>query len=119
MSAEEGLQFQWGDVDIYFFGDNKFTKPFTVKIGGNSFKVKLKNGEATLKIPKSLLKIGKNTISLSYSGDKKFPGYSKKAAITMVPKIVAPYKVAYKGTDSLIIRFSNQQNSVYSENVSR
>lgn len=103
-SLEEGFEISWGDLsEVYIYGEKKFSNTVNVKIGGKTLKAKITKGDGSVTIPKSLLKIGKNTLTLSYSGDKNFPAFSKKIDFYMIPKIESPYEIAYGDSESVVM----------------
>ena len=103
IGIEEGSQNEWNDMWVNIFGEHGFSQQVTVKIAGKSFKVKVNHGDGSVTIPKSLLKIGKNKITLSYSGDKKFPAYSKTVVFNVIPKITPSNTVAFNDENECFV----------------
>ena len=114
IGIEDESQYEWNDIWVNIYAEYKFSHQVSVKIAGKTFKVNVNRGDGGLTIPKSLLKIGANKITLSYSGDKKFPSYSKTVVFNVIAKITPSNTVAFNDeNECFVVNYPSQTKASY------
>lgn len=103
LSIQDIREIEWGNYEVYVSAPQALSGKLNLKIAGKTFKVKLDRGDGFVTLSKSLFKLGKNTITLSYKGDKKYPACTKTVNFNVIPKFTSVYEISSTDTECVFL----------------
>lgn len=103
----------WKTLELGIWGPETSKEKFTIKIGNKIYKYALKDGYVSIKMSKNHLKIGKNTITVSYPGDSKYPSYTKTITFTVIPNMIIPKTISTSASESVVLEMPKDMKVKY------